>query len=506
MKGKKTGKWTQDNKMDHTSGNDDNVHLDKKLQSNIKNTFTVFIIMFAVLAGYFCYALFFYGDRWFSNAYNNRVRMDSEAPKIIPGDILDRQGMVLATTKNGSYKNSKTGEMQKGYYRQYNKDVKYSAHVVGFNNQSGRAGAEAFHIKYIMGYNNNIFERIYQKAFLPQERGNDVVLTIDWRLQKYISQAMGNQKGSVVVLDTNTGEILAMVSKPSFDPNDMSTVKNDALVERAVQGLYPPGSIFKVITEAAAIQNIEGISDRVFDCKGTIKIDDQEIPCYNKKVHGQLKIEDAISVSCNTTFAQIGVEVGRQALLKTANNFGFNKDFLFPDLKVSKSQLPLYKNLSNGELAWHAIGQGKTLVTPLHMAMVASSIANDGTMMEPKLLYKVIGRNGRVQKKVRPREYLKPLTPENAQLIKSGMIKAVQEGTAKGAAIKGVQVAGKTGTAEVKATKESSSTPHAWFIGFAPADKPSIAISVVIENGGTGGSKAAPLAGKVLRKAKELGY
>jgi peptidoglycan glycosyltransferase len=395
--------------------------------------------------------------------------------------------------------------------RVYSDKASSAAHVVGFHNHKyGRIGVEAFHIYYLMGYNNNIFERIYQKAFLPQERGNDIMLTIDIRLQEYINSIMSKQKkkGSIVLLNPVTGEVLAMVSYPNFNPNSMDDVPEGNFVNRATQGLYPPGSTFKLVTAASALDSIEDIQKRNFDCTGFTIIDNEKIPCYHGKPHGELGIKQAIAVSCNTVFAQLGTEIGWKRVLKTARDFGFNDDFLFSDIKVNASNLPLTYKTKGKELAWTAIGQGKVLVTPLHAAMIAASIANDGIMMEPKLMYKVVGRNGRIQKQIESNIYRKSTTIENAELLKSMMEASVSQGTGREAKSKIVTIAGKTGTAEV-GSSQTEKKNHAWFIGFAPTDNPTLAVAVLLEDvgeGKTGGSQAAPVARKVIEKAIELGY
>lgn len=477
-----------------------------RYKNNIKIALSVLLIMFLLLAGYMGYALFFYGDRWFSSPYNTRVRMSSAQPKTIIGDILDRNNVLLATTKEGAYKDPKTGESKQGYYRQYDDRTRYAAHVVGFHNENGRSGAEAFHIKYLMGYNNHIFERIYQKAFLPKERGNNIVLTIDIQLEEYISKLLGNSKGSVVLMNPKTGEILGMVSSPSFNPNNMSGVETDNLIDRSVQGLYPPGSIFKVITAASALDSVENIDSWKFNCTGSLIVGDKEVSCYGGQAHGELDLAGALIYSCNGAFAELGNKIGWQSLLAMGEKFGFNKNFLFADLKINDSKLNLNKSTSAIDIAWTSVGQGTTLVTPMHMAMVASAVANDGVMMEPKLLYSVVGRRGSVQKELEPKPYLTVMEPEDAKYIQKIMARVVSEGTGRTANVGGVSIAGKTGTAEVKPTKESTVSPHSWFIGFAPVEDPTLAIAVVVENSGTGGKVAAPIAGKVLNRAKQLGY
>jgi peptidoglycan glycosyltransferase len=196
----------------------------KHLKRNLRGALIALLGLFLLLTGYFYYNLFLYSDRWFSDPNNTRVRVDMVNPEIIPGSIMDRNQTILVETKTKSERNNDVV-----YYRDYHKNSKYAAHVVG-SKQYG-IGAEVLYIRYLLGYDNNLFERIYQKAFLDQEQGNNVILTIDIRLQKFISNAMGNEKGSIVLMNPKTGEILAMVSKPSFDPSD----KGEELEEESLQ-------------------------------------------------------------------------------------------------------------------------------------------------------------------------------------------------------------------------------------------------------------------------------
>jgi len=482
------------------------------LERNLKKGLAILLAAFILLGVYYCYILFFYSDRWFANSYNPRVKLDAWEPKVIPGDIKDRNGKVLATTIKEKRQNPETNQKQIYYYRSYlggREQAKSIAHVVGFNDAKlGRSGVEALQVKYLMGYNNPFYEKVYQKIFLPQEVGNNLHLTIDIDLQQYIDKALGKNKGSVVVMDAETGEILAMVSHPDFNPNRLEKVEGDVLLNRATEGFYMPGSIFKVIVAAAALNNLEGVSSITFDCQGAIEIGSQTISCYGGESHGQVDLNQAMTVSCNGYFVDITNKLGKEKLLKTAEAFGFNQDFIFPDLKLAASSLPLKGSVSAEKLALISIGQGEVQVTPLHMAMVASAIANDGIMMEPKLVYEVVGRNGRIQQKLQSKIYRKAMSRENAKIMQAMLKNVVDKGTGKGAAIKGRQVAGKTGTAEIN-NGDSEVRNNAWFIGYVIGNKSKIAVSIVIEDlpaGQTGGKLAAPLAGKILKKALDLGY
>ncbi|HHY81100.1 MAG TPA: penicillin-binding protein 2 [Clostridiales bacterium] len=467
----------------------------KYLKRNIRSALIVLLGLFVILTVYFYYNLFLYSDRWFSDPNNTRVKVDMTNPSIIPGSISDRNGKVLVETR--SYKND-NGALT--YYRSYHKDSRYAAHVIGSKKYG--IGAEALYVRYLLGYDNNLFERIYQKAFLDQEVGNDVILTIDMRLQKFISQAMGKSKGSVVLMNPNSGEILALVSQPSFNPSaDNEDPADESLLNKASYGRFTPGSIMKVITAAAALESMENLNDYVVECKGSTEINGFIIKCYDGEAHGQVNLSRAMEVSCNAYFAQLSLDVGWKQLKKTAEKFGFNKDFLFSDIKTSKSELPINHKTDAEELAWSGIGQGKVLVTPLHMALVASAIANKGIMPEPRLIYGIQPRSGKIRLQGHSK-LADATTPEIAQTLTNMMVNVVENGTGSRARTKGMLIAGKTGTAEVGSDKN----PHAWFIGFAPADHPTLAIAVILENSGTGGSKAAPLAGSILREAARLGY
>ena len=468
----------------------------KQIKRNIRGSLFILLGLFLLLTGYFFYNLFVYSDRWFSDPNNTRVKIDMNNPSILPGNIQDRNREVLVETKSSLRKDGTTT-----YYRSYHEDSRYAAHIIGSKKYG--IGAEALYIRYLLGYNNNLFERIYQKAFLDQEVGNNVILTIDMRLQKYISQVMGSYKGSVVLMDPRTGEILAMVSLPSFNPaQETEEPEEESLFNKASYGKYPPGSLMKIVTAAAALESMKDIGEYTVECKGSTDISGVKVNCYDQEVHGQVNFSRAMEVSCNAFFAQLSLDLGWKQLRETGEAFGFNEDFLFSDIKTARSELPLTRNTDNEELAWSGIGQGKVLVSPLHIALIASSIANGGAMPEPKLIYGIQTRNGNVRLQSKSRTISTPVSPETAKALTDMMIGVVENGTGHSAQTTGMLIAGKTGTAETQAGQ----TPHAWFTGFAPADHPTLAISVILENAGTGGTKAAPIAGKILREAVRLGY
>jgi len=467
-----------------------------RIKRNMRSCIFVLLSLYLVLLVYFAYTLFMYSDRWFADPGNTRVKVDMSNPRIIPGRIYDRNMLTLVETGTKTEDNG-----QVVFYRKYHELSRCAAHVIG-NRQLG-IGAETRFIKYLLGYDNNLIERVYQKAFLNREQGNNIILTIDIELQRYADEALGDRSGSIVLINPKNGEILAMVSHPDFDPSDPGKdMKNESLVNKAIYGKYPPGSIMKLITAAAAISHLEGAEEFTLECKGRTDIDGISVSCYSERAHGLVDMNRALEVSCNAYFAKLAVDLGWKNLRSIAERFGFNRDFIFEEVITTKSVFPTSGTKSTEELAWAGVGQDEVLVSPLHMALIASSIANDGKMPEPKLIHGIQRRNGSIVYKSGTKTALNTVPTEIAQALKGMMINAVEEGTGKKAYKQGIEIAGKTGTAEVG----NGSLPHAWFIGFAPAEDPSIAIAVIIERAGSGGSEAAPVAGDLISRAIRLGY
>lgn len=298
-----------------------------------------------------------------------------------------------------------------------------------------------------------------------------------------------------------TGEVYAMVSLPDFNPstlkenwNNIVEDENSPLLNRATSGLYTPGSTFKVITTIAAIETTD--LDREYECTGSTIIDGYELKDYNGKAHGKLNLEDALVKSCNTYFAEKGVLIGKDKLGEVADRFMVNKKIPF-DIPVAKSTFPYKENIGKTDIAASSIGQGKILMTPLNMALIASGIANKGDIVRPVLVKEIISPEGKVIKNNQPQIISRGADIFTANEVKNMMVEGVKRGTSKNASIKNIRVAGKTGTAE-----NTSGKAHAWFIGFAPADNPKIAVAVALEEDGTtGGQTAAPIARNIMIEA-----
>ncbi len=455
------------------------------LRRNISALLLVFIVLFSGLIIYLGYVVFMYGERWFVTPYNPRIQ--NMKTTIDAGDILDREGLPLLYTDDDE--------------REYidDKDIRLSvAHIIG-DGYGLTYGAQTFFAKYLFGFDKGSIERISDLLSGKERQGSDIVLTINAKLCETARDALGESDGAVVVMDYKTGEILASVSKPSFDPSDMSMFLEGGgeseLVNRAFAGLYPPGSTFKLITAAALIEN--DMADFKTNCQGSADINGEKIACLGE--HGDIDLQGAIEHSCNTYFAEASQLLGAVAIEKEANKFLFNKELLFDDVVMGESVFEAAKN--DGDTAWSAIGQYHDLVTPLHACMIAGCIANDGVMMEPKLLLEVSGSSG-ASHKLSPVVAAKPM--KDTKKLKQMMISVVQSGTGTGAAVEGYTVGGKTGTAEVFGENENAD--HAWFVGFVDDDEHPLAVAVIMEKTGSGGKNAAPAAKKVLEKAIKLGY
>jgi peptidoglycan glycosyltransferase len=421
-------------------------------------------------------------------------RRTNETARMIPyGMILDRNGEKLALSQ-------KEGET---FNRKYPYKVT-TAQVVGYDSVTyGKSGIEGTYNTYLAGSNNAMAHLGAINHLFANKAGNNVVLTLDVKLQEIAYKALGNHRGAVIAINPRTGAILAMVSKPSFDPNQIdqewksiSTDGNSPLLNRVTQGLYPPGSTIKVMIAEAALKEKVIDLNRTIDCEGILKIPpDYTLQESHLESYGKINLAEALAVSSNVFFGTMSLELGRSKMANAFERFGF-KQPVGQDLQEATSHLPDFSSLGNGDLAQTGIGQGSLLVTPLRMAMLASSFANKGVIMKPYLVDKITDPDGTTIKSYSQEEWLTVTSPQLAEDISKMMVKVVESGTGKSASLPGKIVAGKTGTAE-----NAQGDSHAWFIGFAPADNPQIAIAVIVENAGYGGSIAAPIARQVFRAA-----
>lgn len=335
---------------------------------------------------------------------------------------------------------------------------------------------------------------------LKNDKGNDIILTIDSDVTQAAQSALEGKRGAVVVLDATTGAVLTMVSSPSFDLNNFANTwatlneREDApLLNRAENGLYPPGSIIKPIIVDIALENSVTDEHELFECSGVIDVGKGfTIKEAHDDVHGHLHLKEALIKSCNITFATLAMRLGADKLERGFKRYGFYEP-INGEMLETKSLLPDFKTLDKGDTAQIGIGQSTLMVTPLRMALIASAIANDGVMMEPYILDKVISPAKYILKEHKKKELERFMLKERAGLLKNWLEEVVTNGTGKEAKVSGIKIAGKTGTAENGGDKE-----HAWFIGFAEMEKRKIAFSILVENGGSGAESAAPIARKIV--------
>ena len=456
---------------------------------------TLILIGLLLLAGlYGVYSITVYGNRWFASSRNLRYREAKN--EVIAGDIIDRNGVVLATTdENGD--------------RVYQEDLEAReavVHLIGDRDGNVANGVDSFDANYLLGFETTLPERVLALLQGEKRQGDNVTVTVDSKLQTVIVRAFNthvrtkDKSGAAVVMNYKTGELISVVSIPVFDPiNITDETKADdrhPFWNRAVQSTLPPGSTFKIITASSALENIEDIETRTFTCTGATQVQGVTITDFGNAQHGRLQLPKAFRVSCNNTFAQIALLLGDNALRRTAEDFGFNDNFLFRDIVVENSVYPT-ENRTLVELAWSGDGQSQIAATPLHMCMVAAAIANDGVMMEPRLLYKVESPTGLTRLRLTPKVYRRAVSEEIAATIKSYMLDTVARGTATAAQVDGLSIAGKTGSAE--SSLDGRDVTHAWFVGFIDDDRYPYAVCVFVEEGTSGGGAAAPIAQAIFR-------
>lgn len=476
------------------------VSIMKQIRHNISKLSYVLLSCFLVLILYIGIFSIIKGPELSSDPHNRRLALYEESVKR--GTIYDRNGTVLA---QGSLK-------QRVYPRGQD-----TAQVVGFISQRyGRTGLESAYDRELLAMTDEgKIEALFDKLMGRPRTGNDIVLTLDADLQRLILDRLGGRKGAVAVMDPRTGSILALVSSPTFDPNGLDQVvstsdnkpvtkyenlmkdKDAPLLNRATQGAYPPGSVFKLITETAALSANKGVAQRTFYCPGELNIKGAA-PIKDTGVHGQIDLSQALSVSCNTTFGQLGLEVGPDQFKATVDSFGLTKELKL-EIPYRPGSIDLKGNREDNRsrlLASTAIGQGYLQVNPMNMALVAAGIANNGRVMQPYILREIRDPDGGLVHRILPKVWLTPTTPEIAAAVREGMVAVVKNGTGRAAALNGVTVAGKTGSAE-----NPQGNDHAWFVGFAPAEKPRVVVAVIVENGGAGGKVAAPIARDIMAAA-----
>jgi peptidoglycan glycosyltransferase len=462
------------------------------------------------------YLQIFAAERIASN--NANVRSLLREYSIKRGSIVTVDGKTVALSK------STGGKLD--YLRTYPGGDTYG-HMTGYYSIIyGTSRIERSYDDVLLGEGGVIsMQDIRDRLFDSGEQGDNVRLTVDSRLQEAARSALGNERGAVVALDPNTGEVRAIWSNPSYDPsplashntkeerrywNSLNPESSDSpLIDLSTSRGYPPGSTFKVVTAAAALESGRYNERSTFPDPQQLELPltDNTLtnfthqPCTGT---GRIDLFTALRISCDTTFAKIGLEIPDE-VLDIAGKLGFNSPIPF-DVGTESSTYPDVPDDEAPLRAYAAIGQGDTNATPLQMAIVAATVANGGEVPRPRLVRQVIDPSGGVVETISPEDLGRAFSEQTAATLTEMMTAVVDSGTGTAAQIPGVKVAGKTGTAQ---TVEGEN-PHTWFICFAPADNPQIAVAVIVENGGsfgseaTGGAVAAPIAKLILEADREL--
>jgi len=448
------------------------------------------IALFIIMMGYIGYYDLYRSQDFINSPYNER--QDVYANKVTRGEILASDGEVLAKTVTAD-DGTETREYPFG---------SVFAHVVGYDT-NGKAGLESEENFSLLTSDSFFLEKIQNDLQDKKNTGDNVVTTLDVSLQQAAYDALGDNKGAVVVMEPSTGKILAMVSKPDYDPNTLSDnwselnsdTDNTPMLNRATKGLYPPGSVFKILTALEFMREDSNYSDYAYNCTGSITQGETTIQCFDGTAHGEEDLTLSFAHSCNSSFANIGLSLNGDSFLSTCESLLFNKDLPCP---LGSSQSQFKENGSSGYAVkmMTAMGQGETLVSPYHMALITSAVANGGTLMTPYLVDKVQNYAGSVVTQTDPSVYKKLMTSQEASALTQLMSAVVSEGTAVELSYGDYTVAGKTGTAEYSSDKTKS---HSWFTGFSNVDNPDIAVTVIVEGyDGNRNARAIPIAKSVF--------
>ena len=448
----------------------------------------VFLGIFVCMIGYFIYFQTMVSSDVITSPYNKR--QDTFADRVVRGDIVTSDDVVIATT-NVAADGSET--------RVYPYDDLF-AHVVGYASH-GKSGIELLANYQMLTSHAYFLERFVNEVQEEKNMGDTVVTTLDYDLQKTAYDALGDYRGTVIAMEPSTGKILAMVSKPDYNANEIATnwegisgSSESVLVNRATQGLYPPGSVFKIVTLLEYMREGNDLENWTYECTGSYTVDDVTINCYHGNSHGTVNLKTAFAKSCNGAFVKMGMEIDNTKLVNTCNELLFNTDLPI-ELPSKQSSVKLDASADTGTVMQTAIGQATTEVTPMHMALITSAIANGGNLMEPYLIDSIENYTGERVKKYMPSSYGKLMTVQEAEVLTEYMTETVLSGTGSKLQNESYTVAGKTGTAEYSSDKSKS---HAWFVGFSNVEDPDLVVCVLVEGAGAGSEYAVPIAKRMF--------
>lgn len=463
-----------------------------------------------------CFVVLLAGVSWYQVIKADELRADPRNPRPLLSDRGKERGLIVTADGVVVAESLEDPNDPRSFVRRYPEGEAF-AHMVGYSSfVVGDSGLERSYATTLRSRRDLTISDLIAVILGRDLRPQSLELTIDAELQRAAFEALDGQTGAVVALDPKTGAILALVSSPSFDPESLMTAEaqeawdelladpDRPLADRATRELYPPGSTFKTLVTGAAFDSQTAAPETEF-----ADPDEFDLPGSTATISnaGGGPCNDGISTtllrafirSCNTIFADLSIQVGAEEINASAHGAGFNRDFDFP-WSIPQAAFPVDELSGDpAALAQSGIGERDVRATPLHMAMVAASIANGGSTMTPYLVNRVFDADGSTTASTIPEPLDLSMTPASADVLTQLMERVVTEGTGRLAAVPGVRVAGKTGT-----SSGPGGLPNPWFIGFAPVENPTIAIAVLIERGGSvgesasGGGVAAPIASELI--------
>jgi peptidoglycan glycosyltransferase len=480
----------------------------------LRRMFLVVVALFVALVGMSTY--------WLWRAPDLDARRGN--PNLVVSQITIKRGLIFAADGRTELAVNRTRKVQgrTWFLRRYPAEG-LVAHTVGYSTiERSRSGIEKSLNDYLTASNDNldtVLDRTIDTIKGETRQGNDVVTTIALRGQRTAMEQLAGACGAAVALDPKTGRVLAIASTPTYDPNliernfrratnvDGPCEPPAPLLNRATQGLFIPGSSFKIVTATAALESGKFTPRSEFDDPGYCEEYGKRVFNYSDqgapRGYGRVDFATAVENSINSVFCNIGKQLGPQAILRTAKEFGFYQE---PPLETPSDEREASGLYQNGKLfdpkeasevdpGRLAFGQERMLTTPLQMALVAAAVANGGRIMAPSVVDRIVAPDGTVIDRTKPKVWKRPMSEATAAALVAMMRRVVESGTATSAQIEGIPVAGKTGTAETGREGRNNT----WFIGFAPADNPRVAVAVALQNqSGTGGSTAAPIAKAIM--------
>jgi peptidoglycan glycosyltransferase len=475
----------------------------------IVRLFGLVTVMFAVLLAFTSRWTVFEASSLRDNPLNARGLLEQQ--RIDRGRIVAADGTVLAR----SVRSSASSRSESVYERRYPTRDEF-AHAIGYNfTNLGRTGLERYRNPALSGQSANNLQTILDQLQGKKRRGDEVVTTLDPNAQQVANKALAGHEGAVVALEPRSGAVRVMASSPAYDPNDLRSTKTyehlakdsggKPLVNRATQFGYAPGSTFKVVTATAAIDSGEFTMQSTVNGRNDVRISGVPLQNDENESFGALTLTQGLTKSVNTVWAQVAERLGKATMARYMRRFGFDRkpQLDYPAEEMSSSgeysgARLISPTSSRVDVGRMGIGQDKLAVTPLQMAEVAAAVANRGTLMTPHMTDRIVDPDGRTTQRISPHVQSVVMRSSTAAAVTTMMEAVVNEGTGTAAQIAGVQVAGKTGTAE---TQIGAAINNVWFIAFAPASAPKVAIAVTLKGvPGQGGSFAAPIAREVMER------